>query len=57
MGLPLLRRTDMTNPIAIALGLLITGLIVLDIIMTGGHNLFFVARKFVELIEWLAIWR
>jgi hypothetical protein len=47
----------MTNSIAVALGLLILGFMGLDWFLTGGEAMLFLARKFADLIEWLAFWR
>ena len=47
----------MTNSLSIILGLLLVGGIALDIYVTGGDSLIFLARKFADLIEWLAFWR
>lgn len=47
----------MTNRIAIALGLLIIGAIVLDVLAFGTEHLVFLGKKLAELIEWVAFWR
>ncbi len=47
----------MTNKIAIFLGLVITAGLLWDFISNDGDASFFLARKTVELIEWLAFWR
>ena len=47
----------MTNTLAIALGLLIVGLLGLDYLVFGSDHLIFLGRKLFELIEWLAFWR
>ena len=47
----------MTNQIAIALGLLIVAFIGGDLALTGGDALLFLARKFADLLEWVAFWR
>lgn len=46
----------MTNRLAIIIGLLIVGLIVLDTVFDWGIVLFSL-QKFTELTEWLAFWR
>ncbi len=46
----------MTNKIAIALGLLIVSLLVLNAVM-GWEAHVFLGRKFIDLIEYLAFWR
>ena len=47
----------MTNSIAIGLGLLILGGIGVDAFLTGGEGLMFLARKGLDLLEWIAFWR
>ncbi len=47
----------MTNSIAIGLGLLIAGLIALDLLFFEAENLVFLGKKFFDLIEWIAFWR
>ena len=47
----------MTNSIAIGLGTLILGGIVYDMMAHDSANLLFLARKFADLLEWLAFWR
>ena len=47
----------MNTPTSIFLGIFIVGAIVLDIVLTGGANLLFLAKKFTDLTEWIAFWR
>ena len=47
----------MTNPIAIALGLIIIGMFGLDIMLNAGDGSLFLAKKFMDFTEWLAFWR
>jgi hypothetical protein len=47
----------MTNRIALVLGLLIVGAIVVDTVYYGTEHAVFLAKKMTELIEWLAFWR
>ncbi|MDU8912688.1 hypothetical protein [Aestuariicoccus sp. MJ-SS9] len=47
----------MTNSIAIALGLLIVGLLGLDYLVFGSDHLIFLGKKFFELLDWVAFWR
>lgn len=47
----------MTNRIALVLGAIIVGLIMLDLLLFGTEHLVFLAKKLLELIEWLAFWR
>jgi hypothetical protein len=47
----------LTDRIALILGILIVALGALDLFANGGGVLFFLARKFVDLVEYLAFWR
>ncbi|WP_205389214.1 hypothetical protein SuNHUV7_35120 (plasmid) [Pseudoseohaeicola sp. NH-UV-7] len=47
----------MTNRIAIVLGLIIVGAILLDVFLYGSEHLIFLGKKFAELVEWIAFWR
>ncbi|MFN6924296.1 MAG: hypothetical protein ACK4P8_01450 [Tabrizicola sp.] len=47
----------MTNRIALWLALLIAAGIAADFTLNDGTALFFLARKFLDLIEWVAFWR
>ena len=47
----------MTNQIAIALGVMILAGLGVDAVYFDWTNSLFVARKFLELLEWLAFWR
>lgn len=47
----------MNNKIAIILGIVIVGCILLDTLFNGGASLVFLGKKFAELIEWIAFWR
>ena len=47
----------MTNRIAIVLAVLIVGLVVFDGLEFDWANSLFLARKFAELLEWVAFWR
>lgn len=46
----------MTNRIAIGLALTVVALIALNFAMGWSAHIF-LGRKFVALVEWLAIWR
>ena len=46
----------MTNRAALLLGLLILALIGVDLALGLGGTLF-LARRFLEVLDWLAIWR
>ncbi|WP_424939502.1 hypothetical protein [Aliiroseovarius sp. S253] len=47
----------MTNQLAILLGAAILLLLGLDIFLWDGTYLVFLAKKFLELSEWVAFWR
>jgi hypothetical protein len=47
----------MTNTIALYLGIVIALAIGLDIFVNDGRALMFAARKFLDLVEWVAFWR
>ena len=47
----------MTNSIAIGLGVMILSALALDFYLYGWDHLIFLAKKGLELIEWLAFWR
>ena len=47
----------MTNIIALVLGLLIVAGIAADYLYFGTEHGLFLAKKFTDLIEWLAFWR
>lgn len=47
----------MTNQIAIGLGLLIAVFLGIDAMVYDWSNTLFLAKKFADLIEWLAFWR
>lgn len=47
----------MTNIIALVLGLLIVVAIIADFLYFGTDHGLFLAKKFTDLIEWLAFWR
>ena len=47
----------MTNKIAIILAVIIIGLLVFDWQEYGWSNSLFLARKFADLVEWVAFWR
>ena len=46
----------LTNTIALWLGLLIVAAIFADLALNSGVALEFLARKFLDLIEWVAFW-
>jgi hypothetical protein len=47
----------MTNRIAIVLGLIILGLLLIDILIFGTEHIVFLGKKMFDLIEWVAFWR
>lgn len=47
----------MTNRIFLWLLAIIVGAIAVDVVVFGGADSLFLARKFVDSIEWLAFWR
>ena len=47
---------DLTNTIALWLGLFLLCSIIADLALNGGTALLFLARKFLGLIEWVAFW-
>ncbi len=47
----------MTNRLALILGFIVLALIAADIVLFGGANLLFLARKLFVLLDWLAFWR
>jgi hypothetical protein len=47
----------LTNRIALGLGLILVAGMLADYGFNGGAGLFFLARKFLDLIEWVAFWR
>ena len=51
------RSPSLTNRIAIALGLILIAAIVVDVMVYGTEHLIFLAKKMMELMEWIAFWR
>lgn len=47
----------MNNTLAIILGVLIIAGVASDVVLTGGETLLFLAKKFMNLMDWLAFWR
>lgn len=47
----------MTDRIALYIGALIVIAILADLLLAGGGNLHFLAKKGLEFIEWIAFWR
>jgi hypothetical protein len=46
----------MTNSLAVILAVLIAGALAVDLAMGWGLSLF-LARRFADLVEWVAFWR
>jgi hypothetical protein len=46
----------LTNTIALWLGLILLAGIIADFAFNGGSALMFLARKFLDLIEWVDFW-
>ncbi len=46
----------MTNTIALWIGLLVVVAAIADYLFNGGDALMFLARKFLDLIEWVDFW-
>jgi hypothetical protein len=55
--MPLTDRTAMTNMIALFLGMAIAAAIGLDLLTNDGAALIFTARKFMDLLDWVVLWR
>ena len=47
----------MTNRIALWLGVLIVAAFLMDRFAFDGSGALFLARKFVDLLHWVAFWR
>ncbi|MDK3016420.1 hypothetical protein [Pseudodonghicola flavimaris] len=47
----------MTDKIALVLGLIIVAALVVDISVFGTVHLVFLAKKFADMLEWMAFWR
>jgi hypothetical protein len=50
-------RRDVTNPIAIILGLILIAALGIDVLLYGNEHMIFLGKKLFELIEWIAFWR
>ena len=46
----------MTTRLALILAACIVGFFALDLVMDGGWTLF-LAKRFVDLVDWLTFWR
>jgi hypothetical protein len=46
-----------TDRIALVLGLLIVGLVGLDVFLNDGASLIFLARKLLSLMDYLRFWK
>jgi len=47
----------MTNRVAIPMGLLIIGAILIDVMLFDAQSLIFLSKKMYDLMEWMAFWR
>ncbi|WP_299674663.1 hypothetical protein [uncultured Roseobacter sp.] len=47
----------MTNRIALVLGVLIIGFVMVDMLLFGTEHVVFVGKKLFDLIDWLSFWR
>ena len=47
----------MTNRIAAFLGLILLGLLLADVLVFGSEHIVFLAKKLLDLIDWMAFWR
>ncbi|MES0861267.1 hypothetical protein ABLN87_02800 [Ruegeria sp. SCPT10] len=47
----------MTNQLAIWLGLLLLGAVILDYALVGPEHLVFLSKKLYAFLDWLAFWR
>ncbi len=47
----------MNTPIALVLGSLLVGGLIVDTVMFGNEHLIFLMKKFLDLLEWVAFWR
>ena len=47
----------MTDRIALWLAAVTILLVGADFVITGGASLLFLARKFLDLMDWVAFWR
>ena len=47
----------MTNRIALILGLMIGLALILDVALVGDRHVIFLAKKFMDLLNWVAFWR
>lgn len=47
----------MTNRIAAVLGLILLGLLLADVLIFGSEHIVFLAKKLLDLIDWMAFWR
>ena len=47
----------MTNQLAIWLGILILGGLILDFALFGPEHFLFLGKKLYDFLDWLAFWR
>jgi hypothetical protein len=46
-----------TNRVALYLGLLLVAFILADLVLNSGDILLFLAKKFIDLMDWVEFWR
>lgn len=42
---------------AVWLGIIMGGAMIADLTLDGGSGMMFLARKFIDLVEWVSFWR
>ncbi|WP_208354540.1 hypothetical protein [Pseudaestuariivita rosea] len=47
----------MTNKIALGLGLMVLGFFAIDYVVFDAANTVFLARKFIDFVDYIAFWR
>ncbi|MEX3015841.1 hypothetical protein [Gymnodinialimonas hymeniacidonis] len=47
----------MTNALAIWIGIVLAACLAVDAVLFDWSNSLFLARKFAELLRWMAFWR
>ena len=47
----------MTNALAIWIAIVVAALLAVDAVLFDWSNSLFLARKFAELLRWMAFWR
>lgn len=47
----------MTNPIALVLGIAVALALLADFWLNSGGAAYFLARKLIDFLDWIAFWR